>query len=434
MKKITALAVLLVLLLCLGGCDDLGLVSILPSGDIFASATPVPETEDGVEVYDERPLFEILRWTDFADLSYYDYTPVALFRTVNEADGGAASGVFDRATIIAALEAMRGMTVTGETTADAAADETLFTFIMPNGDSYSVRFSGMDLSRGDSCYTVSGGDALWDIAFPGFDDSFDLFDLYFDDGMRSFADNFDSDTPVSVGLRSNSGATLTSANSQTVRDVFSALASATVVAPEATPDKTLDITQTEEYIFTMTDGSTYSFLFCDHALRVQITDYGYVYYRLEGLDDLWAMEIIPEEQEVLFEPGSSITALRDDMTKLQTVLDGESELTVLGSYVVYSIYGSEGQLPLTAEQSTDLLRVICSVTSDGEVVEEPTGDDTITVSVTLSDSSGPIFTFVGNYVQQVNGTWYLCDSAAMDSIRSTVLNMTAYSAPVYEEQ
>jgi hypothetical protein len=57
-------------------------------------------------------------------------------------------------------------------------------------------------------------------------------------------------------------------------------------------------------------------------------------------------------------------------------------------------------------------------------VDEPEGD-TITVSITLSDWSGPILYFTGDSVQQVVGVNYACDSSDMASLRSTILSLAA---------
>ena len=55
---------------------------------------------------------------------------------------------------------------------------------------------------------------------------------------------------------------------------------------------------------------------------------------------------------------------------------------------------------------------------------EPAGDK-LTVSVSLSDMSGPIFYFTGDTIQQVVGTSYVCDSEAMSALREQVLELAA---------
>ena len=56
------------------------------------------------------------------------------------------------------------------------------------------------------------------------------------------------------------------------------------------------------------------------------------------------------------------------------------------------------------------------------MVESPSGD-IVTVSVTLSDGSGPIIYFTGDTVQQMMGSNYACDGGAMANLRNRILEL-----------
>jgi hypothetical protein len=266
---------------------------------------------------------------------------------------------------------------------------------------------------------------LWNISFPAYSEGFDLFDLYFDDSVRAFADNFYEDTPVSVGRRANSGATLTSEDPEIVRQVFLVLANATITVVEDRPDQNIDLTQTQDYIFTMADGSYYTFTFAQQCLAVRANaSYGTVYYWLGNIDTLWNINVVPEDTNGQFE-GGALSGLRSDFEEAAAIANGEdSSLSIEGVYVDYTIDGEKGYLTLSGDTAKDFVRQVVNVSVTDETVDEPEGD-TITVSVTLSDWSGPILYFTGDSVQQVVGVNYACDSSDMASLRSTILSLAA---------
>ena len=413
------LAPLLILAMCLGltGCGHF--VSIMP-GDIQAeeqagSVTRTPEPED---YFREQDLLGFMRWDEFA-ASYYDDTPVAL--SIRTAQAGYASPVFDRSSIIAACDALRSMTVTGRAgeAGASAGTETVFTFTMDNGNQYAVTFSGQYLSLSTGLYSVSGGEALWSIAFPGYGGDFDLFDLYFSDSVRAFADGFSANTPVSVGRRSNGGATLSSKDPAVVSQVFQMLANASVVRVEDSPDQNIDLTQTTDYIFTMADESYFTFTFTGPCLTVTASaQYGPVYYWLNGVDDLPYVTILPESTVPTFS-GGPISGMREEIAQAQAAANGQLEgITVLGVYVDYNIQGQHGYLTLSGDTANSFVQQVTSINAAAETTT-PIGED-ITVFVTLSDQSGPIIVFTGDTVQQMVGTNHACDINAMAGLRNTI--------------
>ena len=415
------LAALMALAMCLSLTACGHFVSLMP-GDASAAGqtgdaaqTPVPE-----EYFREQDLLAFLRWDDFA-ASYYDDTPVAL--SIRTDEGGFASPVFDRSSIIAACDALRSMTVTGragETT--AVGSGTTYTFTMDNGSMYVISFVNGCLSLSTGLYTVTGGDGLWTMAFPGYGGDFDVFDLYFSDTVRAFADNFDVNTPVSVGRRSNGGATLASRDPDVVRHVFDLLANAAVVRVEDSPDQNIDLTQTTDYIFTMPDESYVTFTFTGPCLSVTASaEYGPVYYWLDGVDELPYVTILPESTVPTF-AGGAIAGMREDIGQAQAAANGQLEgITVLGVYVDYTIQGQHGYLTLDGDTANAFIQQVTSINAAAETTA-PMGDE-ITVFVTLSDQSGPIIVFTGDTVQQMVGTNHACDVNAMTNLRSTILTL-----------
>lgn len=422
MKKLCIAALALGLLLCLCACGDF--VSIMPGTEAVPAGTQPSADEDGAPAEDsfpEAPFYTFMGWEELGD-NYYSDTPVALsYQHKSGSSEGCVSPVFDRASIIAACDALRGMTVTGRAGEETTQEQMIFTFTMSDGREYAVTFEDGRLSTYTGNYTVSGGEGLWDILFPAYSDGFDLFDLYFDDSIRAFADGFYENTPVSVGRRANSGATLTSDDPAVVEQVFRALAGASVTVVEDRPDQNIDLTQTQDYIFTMEDGSYYTFTFAQQCLAVRANQtYGTVYYWLSGLDGLWDVEIVPAGSGGAFE-GGALSGLRPDIQQAAEIANGErDDLTILGVYVDYTIDGESGYLTLDGDTAYSFVRSVASITATGETVESPEGES-ITVSITLSDWSGPILYFTGNTIQQVVGTSYVCDSDGMSMLRSTIL-------------
>jgi hypothetical protein len=420
-NKFWILAAVLCLTVLCSACGSF--VSILP-GTAASEAddqTALQEGDQSDKNFSERPLFTFLGWESWGD-DYYTDTPVALSVQYN---GGCISPLFDRASIIAACDALREMTVTGRAQETEGQSQQVFTFTMSDGKEYELSFTDGVLSTYTGTYTVSGGEELWNIVFPAYNSSYDLFDLYFDDSIRAFADNFYENTPVSVGRRSNGGATLISEDPEVVEQAFQLLANATVTVVENRPDQNIDLTQTQDYIFYMEDGSYYTFSFAQQCLAVRASSvYGTVYYWMSGLDELFSMTIAPEDENGKFE-GGSIAGLRSDIQEAYEIANGQSdELTIAGVYVDYTIDGESGYLTLSGDDAYDLVRQATSITATSETVSDPEGER-ITISVTLSDWSGPIIYFTGDTIQQVVGINYVCDSSAMSSLRSTILSLAA---------
>ncbi len=416
MKKILTVLAALALCLCLSACGHF--VSIMPgSAD--------PEGPDGdlpqaLDAFEQTGLMEFLDWQDFA-AGYYSDTPVAL--SIRTSQGGYASPIFDRTSIIAACDALRAMTVTGRS--DAPAEEgqdTVYTFTMAGGDQYSVTFSGGRLSMYAGLYDVTGLEALGDLAFPGYSDSFDVFDLYYQDDIRAFADNFSVNAPVSVGRRANGGATLTSQDPAVVAQAFQFLQSATVARVEESPDQNIDLTQITDYVFTMADGSYYTFTFAGPCLAVTASaEYGPVYYWLNGIDGLAQLSILPESTVPTF-AGGPLYGMREEIATALSAANGELPgVTVEGVYVDYNINGQHGYLTLDGPTAASFVQRVAYINAAAETTS-PIGE-MITVFVTLSDQSGPIIVFTGDTVQQMVGFDHACDANAMNDLRATILSL-----------
>ena len=425
MRKILGILLALTMILGLSACGDF--VSIMPGTELNEAAL-TPEdaaTEPGVETaepaFEEMSLYEFIGWEDFGE-NYYSNTPVAMSFQYNAGTAGCVSPVFDRASIIAACDALRAMTVTGTAGEGDNGDERVITFTMADGLTRSITFDHGNLSLYTGDYTVTGGDALWDLTFPAYSGDYDVFDLYFNENVRAFADGFYENTPVSVGLRTNGGAAITNTDPAVITAVFEALAGATVNLVENSPDQYVDVTSVKDYIFTMEDGTVYTFSFAQQCLVVEVSQlYGPVYYWLGGLDSLWEIVIEPEDTSGKFE-GGTVRQLREDFEEAAAIAEGtsDSDLTIIGVHVSYDIDGQSGYLTLSDETAKDMVRTVADIAVSSEVVSEPQGG-AITVSVTLSDWSGPIFYFTGDTVQEVIGTNYACDSDSMSMLRSTIL-------------
>lgn len=427
-KKLFALLLGLAMLLSAGACGDF--VSILPGTEysLPESVDAEAEAEEG-PVFTEKVLLTFLGLGSFAE-SYYSDTPVALsYQSVSGGTRGCRAYVFDRSSIIAACDALRRMRVV-ERLEEAPPVDGEYTLTMADGVEYVFSFGSMEdgtrtITTQSGSYMLTGGEALWEISFPAYSDDFDLFDLYFSDEIRSFADNFYSDTPVSVGYRMSSGATITTEDPELIRSVFRALAGARVTVVEDYPDQNIDLNQTVDYIFTMSDGRYYTFSFAQQCLAVKaVSRFDTVYYWMEGLSELWDIQIRSDNNVGQFE-GGAVAELRDDIRTCARVVNGESEvLSVAGVFVEYDIDGESGYLTLSEDTADSFLQRVLSVTVSPETVEEPAGS-TVTISVTLSDLSGPILYFTGDSIQQVVGRSYACDSGDMESLRGLILELAA---------
>lgn len=415
MKKILGLLPVLALCLCLAGCGHF--VSIMPGTEADGSLAPVSGPPEAVDSFHERALMEFIGWDEFAS-SYYSDTPVAL--SIYTPERGYNSPIFDRASIIAACDALRSMRVTGRVSAgQGGGQQTIYTFTMKDADQLAVAFAGSDLALTDGNYTVTGGEALSALTFPGYSDGYDIFDLYYDDSIRAFADSFAQSEALSVGRRSNGGATLASRDQTVIGQVFSLLQNARIARVEENPDQNIDLTQTTDYVFTMADNSYYTFTFTGPCLTVTVNaDYGPVYYWLDGIDELANITILPESTVPQF-AGGPITGLRDDIAQARSAANGELPgITVVGVYVDYTIQGQHGYLTLEGDTAVSFVQRVTAITANAETTT-PSGED-ITVFVTLSDQSGPIIVFTGDTVQQMVGVNHQCDANAMADLRAAI--------------
>ncbi len=414
-KLLTAMATLA---LCLGLTACGHFVSIMPGS--AGSGETDPDLPQTLDAFEETGLMDFMGWKEFA-ARYYSDTPIAL--SIRSAQKGYASPVFDRASIIAACDALRSMTVTGRSETVPAEDrQTVYTFTMKNGDEYAVAFSDGELSLYAGQYTVTGLDALEELRFPGYSDGFDVFDLYYDDDIRAFADEFNVNTPVSVGRRYNGGATMTSEDPAVVSQAFQLFRDAAVDRVEDSPDQDIDLTQLTDYVFTMADGTYYTFTFAGPCLQVTANaDFGPVYYWLTGIDELASMAILPESTVPTF-AGGPLYSMREEIARGLAAANGElPDVTVDGVYVDYTIDGQHGYLTLDGSAATGFIQRMAYINAAADTTE-PSGEK-ITVYVTLSDQSGPIVVFTGDTVQQMVGYDHLCDADAMNDLRSAILTL-----------
>ena len=424
MKKILCVGIVAALLMGLCGCG--GMVSILPGAQTPVTGASAAEGPAGV--FSEQPLLDFMGMGDFSS-RYYADTPAALsYRPQIGESTGCRSYVFDRASIIAFCDALRGVTVTGPA---AAAPVTSAEYILTMSDGQEYPFVFVELEGGDfalsvdgALYAVTGTGGLFEIDFPVYSDSYDVFDLYFSDDVRAFADGFSAEPAVSVGLRTNTGVTLTSSDPDVIEAVFRALAATTVIVTEDEPDLHVDVSQVREYIFTMKDGTAFRFSFAQRCLAVTANaDFGPVYYWLDGTDELWNVQIVADDDEALF-AGGTVADLREDIAAAAQAAAGEEEDAIAGVFVEYTIDDESGYLTLSGSTARDFVARICSVPVTGEAVTDTAGA-VITASVTLADGSGPIVYFIGDAVQQYVGTCYACDGDAMQQLRAQVLSLAA---------
>jgi len=274
MKKTLIAVLALGMLAWLCACGNFQ--PLMPGTEVTAKTGDT--STSGEESFEPTPLYTFLGWEDFA-ASYYDNAPIALTYTSGSGDTASPSPVFDRTSIIAACDALRGMMVTGDSNGKTTGSESVYTFTMPDGNTYSVTFADGSVELNGNEYIVTGGDALKSLVFPGYGGKFSVFDLYYNDAITKFAKDFAQNTPVSVGRQENKGAILTSKDPAVVKAVFDALAGANVNYVEPHPDQNIDLTKSVDYIFTMADGTQYTFTFTEKCLTVTASDvYGPVYY------------------------------------------------------------------------------------------------------------------------------------------------------------
>ncbi len=441
MKRIFTLILTAALLLGLCGCGDY--VSLMPGGETAG-------TEAEADGFAPTSLAELLGWQDFM-AGYYDNTPVALSFTGEE---GFASPVFDRESIVRACDALRAASVTeelGEAPEGTRADAR-YTFTMADGTTHTVEFSDGALLYRSTLYAVSGGDALGGVSFPGYGGDFSLFDLYYDSKVTAFAESVESELPVSVGRRANGGAVLSNQDPDMIRQVYELLAGAKVESVEMSPDQNIDLNTVHDYVFTMADGSTQTFTFTGGCLTVQANAvYGTVYYHVSNADELAELSIAASSASAAFE-GGMLGDLRNDISRAVRAANGEyvapgneaetlgqatraeesteesSEsgqggLSVAGIYVSFDIDGTQDYISLTGEDAAEFVRMMGQIEVTDEHMDIAPEGDQMTVSVNLSDWSGPICYFAGGAVQQTVGNWYRCGGTGYDTMRARILEI-----------
>lgn len=448
MKKLFALILSISLLAGLCACGDY--VSLMPDGESLMAETESAE-------FTATTVAELFGWQEFM-ASYYDQTPVALSFAGAE---GFASPVFDRETIIKACDALRSITVTqhlGEAPEDTAADAS-YTFTMSDGETYTIELAGGNLLYRSQLYAISGGEALDGLSFPGYGGDFTVFDLYYDSKVTDFAASFAENMPVSVGRRTNGGAVLSSQDESMIEQVFTLFASAEIESVEMSPDRNIDLNTTQDYVFTLSDGSTQTFTVTGGCLAVQKSAvYGTVYYHITNTDALSALSIATGGQTAAFE-GGMLADLRSDISRAIRAANGEyvapeneadpldqatrnedetdesgetgesGGLSVVGVYVSFSIDGTQDYISVTGEQAEEFVRMMGQIEVTGEHLAAAPEGDQITVSVNLSDWSGPICYFGGGAVQQTVGNWYPCTGSGYDTMRSRILDLYEQQLP-----
>lgn len=445
MKKITTILITAALLLSLCACGDY--VSLMPGSDMGMAQV---ETEE----FTATTLSELLGWQEFIS-SYYDKTPVAVSFTGAE---GFASPIFDRESIIKACDALRSVTVMemlGDAPEGTKADAR-YTFTMSDGTTYSVEFAGGELLYRSELYSVGGGEALESLAFPGYGGDFTVFDLYYDSRVTAFADSFETNTPVSVGRRANGGAVLSSQEAEKIAQVFELFATAEIESVETRPDQNIDLNSVQDYVFTLPDGSTQTFTVTGGCLAVQANSaYGTVYYHVSNLDELSAMSIATGSITAAFE-GGMLGDLRNDIGRAVRAANGEyvapeneadrldqvsrdeyedesesdsSEsgegdgLTVAGVYVSFDLDGTQDYISITGDEAEEFVRLMGEIEVSSERLTAAPEGGSLTVSVNLSDWSGPICYFAGGAAQQTVGNWYVCTGSGYDAMCSRVLEI-----------
>jgi len=123
--------------------------------------------------------------------------------------------------------------------------------------------------------------------------------------------------------------------------------------------------------------------------------------------------------------GGELSGLREDIQRAAAIARGEYEadLSVSGVFVEYTIGEESGYMALDGDTAMQFVQEVCAVQVTSEKTDAPDDGDRFTISVTLSDSSGPILYFTGDTIQQVVGINYVCDSGDMSSLRDTILEL-----------
>lgn len=445
MKKILALLLSAAVFMSLCACGDY--VSLMPGSELAVAEAESAE-------FTAAGLSELLGWQDFM-ASYYDNTPVALSYT---GSAGFASPVFDRESIIKACDTLRSVSVTqllGDAPEGTQPDAE-YTFTMADGDTYTVAFSGGSLLYRSQLYAVSGSEGLEALSFPGYGGDYSVFDLYYDSKVTTFADSFAENTPVSVGRRANGGAVLSSQDADMIAQVYELFATATIESVEMRPDQNIDLTNIHDYVFTLPDGSTQTFTITGGCLAVQANAaYGMVYYHITNSDTLAALSIATGTITAAFE-GGMLGDLRNDIGRAVRAANGEyvapeneadqldqatrdseedseesSEagggLSVAGVYVSFDLDGTQDYISVTGDAAAEFVRMMGQIEVTSERLSAAPEGGTVTVSVNLSDWSGPICYFGGGAVQQTVGTWYMCSGSGYETMCARIME-------IYDEQ
>lgn len=445
MKKILAVLLCAAVFMSLCACGDY--VSLMPGSELVAAEAESAE-------FAATSLTELLGWQDFM-ASYYDNTPVALSY---KGSAGFASPVFDRESIIKACDALRSVSAT-QLLGDApegTQPDAVYVFTMADGETHTVSFSGGALLHRSQLYSVTGTEALDSLTFPGYGGDYSVFDLYFDAKVTAFADSFAENTPVSVGRRANGGAVLSSQDADMIAQVYELFATAAIESVEMSPDQNIDLNNVQDYVFTLPDGSTQTFTITGGCLAVQANAaYGTVYYHITNADTLAALAIATGNIAAVFE-GGMLGDLRNDIGRAvraangeyvapeneadqldQATRDSEDEseesseagggLSVAGVYVSFDLNGTQDYISVTGDEAAEFVRMMGQIEVTSEHLTAAPEGGTITVSVNLSDWSGPICYFGGGAVQQTVGNWYVCSGSGYDTMCARILE-------IYNEQ
>lgn len=261
MRRLTAVfTIFFLLVMLLSGCSD-------------NSDEVPPETPSGEPAV---TLFDFLadeRSTVFA-ANYQTDKPVSVSYGLYTDGEGFLSHSVSGETINAVFNALSQIEIGSEAVVLADDYNRRFVFTMSDGREYVFDFNVLSIDCGGTQYTVDNDTDLWNIPFPIYGET-SVFSLYPDD-LQSFADNFQTDIPVSVAFEYNGAEPFVSHDAAKIKAVFDSLSQMQVtsfVDPGMYHKTSSDETK-YSYTFTMSDGRRYTLAFCGDHLEFN-SPFGY---------------------------------------------------------------------------------------------------------------------------------------------------------------
>ncbi len=359
-------------------------------------------------------------YAEFAD-NFSKETPVAVCYSEHTMGGGPDSYLWDPAKVRQLFTALSNVVVGKENPLIATDSDYIFSFLLADGSAVRVCFNERHyLSRGNTRYEVTNDQALWDIPFPCYNGSYNLFTVFDDKAVTDFMEHYEENPAVSVSFRKQGGTLSAVSDPAFAREVFLAMQETAVTFVESTEYFNTADAEQSAFTFAMADGTEHTFTLYTRemydgtvqdavAVEPPVPGLETQYYYLDHTDALWALPF-PDYETIKTERGITDDLLPLYGKEVETLFDfGQTgNFTVAtatrrhAGKVTEEIRFDESEYASASEMAWELSQMRCL----SPQADPPDSEETYTFTFLDTNGKTYSFEFVGDYaiIPDANGT------------------------------